>query len=236
MKVEIWSDVMCPFCYIGKRRFESGLAMFPQRDDIEITWKSFQLNPNLQTNTGKSINEYLADVKGWSVEEARQMNARVTEMAAGEGLTFDFDKAVITNSFDAHRVIQLAKSHGLGDEMEERLFRAYFTEGLDTSDFDTLVKLAAEAGLDPDETARVLAGKEFTEEVERDLYEARQIGVRGVPYFVFNDRYAVSGAQSGETFLGALQKSWSEWSPQPISNDRLEASGGEVCGPDGDCV
>ncbi|RYY62666.1 MAG: DsbA family oxidoreductase [Chitinophagaceae bacterium] len=236
MKVEIWSDVMCPFCYIGKRRFEGGLAQFAGRNDIEVVWKSFQLNPDMKNTPGKSLNEYLSEMKGWSVDEARQMNARVSEMAAGEGLVYDLEHAVIANSFDAHRLIQFAKTRGLGDQMEELLFRSYFTEGGDTSDHATLVRLASEAGLDSAEAAAVLAGSDYADAVQQDVYEARQIGVRGVPYFVFNDRYAVSGAQAQETFLGALEKSWSEWNAGNKKIDVLESNTGAVCGPDGDCA
>jgi len=210
MKVEIWSDVMCPFCYIGKRRFEKALSLFDERDHTEVIWKSFQLNPGIVTDPSKNINQYLADIKGWSVDEARRMNDYVTGMAAGEGLIYDFDKAIVANSFDAHRLIQLAKTVARADEMEERLFRAYFTEGLNTSDHDTLLQLAVQAGLDQSRAAEVLSGSEFADAVERDLYDARQIGVTGVPFFVFNDRYTISGAQASETFLGALKKSWNE--------------------------
>lgn len=211
MKVEIWSDIMCPFCYIGKRRFETALNQFPHKDDIEITWKSFQLNPAMKTEPGKSINEYLAEIKGWPLEYAQQMNDRVTVMAKEEGLDYDFDKAVVANSFDAHRLIQFAKANNKGDEMEERLFKAYFTEGKNIADHATLIELGIEIGLPAEKVKEVLHSGAFKEEVENDIYEAYQIGVRGVPYFVLNDRYAVSGAQAAETFLGALQKSWNEW-------------------------
>lgn len=213
MKVEIWSDVMCPFCYIGKRRFERGLASFEGRDDIEVTWKSFQLNPSIVTQPDLNINQYLAEAKGWSLDEARAMNERVTAMALEEGLHYDFDKAIVANSFDAHRLIQFAKTTGHGDAMEEALFSAYFTQGLNTADHATLLALAAGIGLDAAAVKEVLSSDAFADTVGRDVYEARQIGVRGVPYFVLNDHYAVSGAQSAETFLGALKQSWNEWKP-----------------------
>ncbi len=151
MKVEIWSDVMCPFCYIGKRRFESALAEFAHKDDVEIEWKSFQLNPDLVTDPSLNITQYLADIKGWTLDYAQQLNNNVTEMAAGEGLTYDFEKAVVANSFDAHRFAHLAKKYGLGDAAEETLFRGYFTEGLNIADHDTLVELGTEIGLDKNE-------------------------------------------------------------------------------------
>jgi predicted DsbA family dithiol-disulfide isomerase len=210
MKVEIWSDVMCPFCYIGKRRFELALRQFPGRDDVTIEWKSFQLDPEIVTQPGKSVNEYLAERKGWTLEYARELNDHVTQMAREVGLQYDFDKAVVANSFDAHRLSHFAKKHGLQDALEERLFRAYFTEGKNTADHETLVQLAVEVGLNSDDVRRVLAGSDFADEVNIDAYEGHQVGARGVPFFVFNNKYAVSGAQPAEVFLQVLEKTAEE--------------------------
>lgn len=219
MKVEIWSDVMCPFCYIGKRRFEKALENFSHKANIEVIWKSFQLNPAMKTEPGKNINQYLAEVKGWSLSQAREMNERVTAMAKEVGLDYDFDKAVVANSFDAHRLVQLAKANGKADAMEEALFNAYFTQGKNIADPATLTALASGIGLNEEEIARVITSRDYAEQVEEDIYEARQIGVSGVPYFVLNDRYAVSGAQATETFAGALDKAYGEWEKE---NGRLE--------------
>ncbi len=235
MKVEIWSDVMCPFCYIGKRRFEKALGQFPGKEDIEVTWKSFQLNPDMKTEPGKNITQYLSEVKGWSLAQARQANEHVTQMAKEAGLQYNLDKAVVANSFDAHRVLQLAKVNGKGDAMEEQLFNAYFTEGKNIADHETLIQLAVAAGLDQDTVKKVLNSDEFTEAVEKDIYEARQIGVRGVPYFVLNDRYAVSGAQPAETFLGALNKAWQEWEKEKPALQELNSDTAISCSPDGEC-
>ncbi|MFA6455465.1 MAG: DsbA family oxidoreductase [Bacteroidota bacterium] len=206
MKVEIWSDVMCPFCYIGKRRFEEALQQFPGKEYVTVEWKSFQLNPDMETDPSKNINQYLAEHKGISIEQATQMNNRVTEMAREVGLTYDFDKAVVANSFDAHRVSHFAKTHGRQDAMEERLFKAYFTEGKNTADHETLVQLAVDAGLDAETTRSMLAGTDYAEAVEKDIYEAQQVGARGVPFFVFDHKYAVSGAQPSSLFLQVLNK------------------------------
>ncbi len=210
MKVEIWSDVMCPFCYIGKRRFEAALAQFAHRDQVEVVWKSFQLDPYLVTDPKKSVKQQLADSKGWSLGQTDEAMAYVVNMAKEVGLTYDFDKAVVANSFDAHRFSHLAKKHKLQDEAEERLFSAYFTEGKNTADRETLVRLGTEIGLDPAETSRVLSGNDYAEDVETDIYEARQVGVSGVPFFVFDDKYAVSGAQSSALFLEVLEKVFEE--------------------------
>lgn len=207
MKVEIWSDVMCPFCYIGKRRFESALAESGIQADVE--WKSFQLNPDLSKD-GRSVTQYLADVKGWTIDYARQVNEHVAGMAKESGLEFNFDRAVIANSFDAHRLSHFAKEQGKQDELEERLFAAYFTEGKDTSDHATLLDLAAEAGLDRTQAANVLSSSAYADEVKQDIRLAAELGIRGVPFFVFDRRLAVSGAQAVEVFKGALSRALSE--------------------------
>lgn len=206
MKVEIWSDVMCPFCYIGKRKFEKALAEFDGKEKVEIEWKSFQLNPSQITDPGKNINQYLSEVKGWSLEQAKEMNERVTAMAKEVGLNYNFDKAIVANSFDAHRLIQLAKRKELGDQMEEALFKAYFIDGKNTADHATLISLAADAGLDEAEAKAILESGIFADEVEADIELAQQIGVRGVPFFVFDRKYAVSGAQPPEVFLDTMKK------------------------------
>jgi len=231
MKVEIWSDVMCPFCYIGKRKFENALAQFPHKDDIEVEWKSFQLDPTIITDPSKTVYEFLAERKGVSLERAREMNDYVTNIARQVGLEYKFDQAVVANSFDAHRFSHLAKKHGLQNEAEERLFSAYFTEGKNTADTETLVKLGTEIGLDEAEIRHTLSGDEFAEDVEHDIYEARQIGVQGVPFFVFDDKYAVSGAQEPATFLGALNQAWTEHKPGKVllANDPEE---GAFCTPE----
>ncbi|QMW04392.1 DsbA family oxidoreductase [Spirosoma foliorum] len=229
MDVEIWSDVMCPFCYIGKRKFEHALSQFSHKDQVNVVWKSFQLNPDMKTEPGKNINQYLAEIKGWSLDEAKRMNDRVTAMASEVGLTYDFDKAVVANSWDAHRLIQLAKQHGLGDAAEERLFRAYFTEGRDTSDHATLLELGTEIGLAAADVEQLLQSNQFAEAVSRDIYEAQQVGARGVPFFVLDRRYAVSGAQQPETFLGALNTAWTDWEKaNPVA---VEATDGPTCTP-----
>jgi predicted DsbA family dithiol-disulfide isomerase len=210
MKIEIWSDVMCPFCYIGKRRFETALDKFKYKDEVEIIWKSFQLNPQMKTDPGKSINQYLADIKDWPLEQAESMNERVTQMAKAEGLHYDFDNAIVANSFDAHRLIQFAKSHRKGAEAEERLFKAYFSEGKNTADLSTLTQLGTEIGLNKYELEKMLAGNEFAKEVQNDIREAQQLNINAVPFFVIDRKYGISGAQQTETFLEALNKSKEE--------------------------
>lgn len=235
MKVEIWSDVMCPFCYIGKRRIESALDQFDHAEDIQIEWKSFQLQPDIETQPDKNVTDHLAEVKGWSVEQAAQMNKRVTDMAEEVGLEYHFDKAVVANSFDAHRFAHYAKSQGKGDAAEEALFKAYFTEGKNTDNYDVLTALANDIGLDTEETRQVLESDQYAEDVREDIEESRKVGVQGVPFFVFDRKYAISGAQPTEAFVEALEKSWQEWNNnrQPVALNK--ETGGKGCGPDDDC-
>ena len=232
MKVEIWSDVMCPFCYIGKRRFEEALADFAHKDEIEIEWKSFQLNPDLKTDPTLNISQYLADAKGWTLDYAQQLNNQVTEMAAGVGLTYDFDKAVVANSFDAHRLVHLAKKHNLGDKAEEALFKAYFTEGKNIADHAALTELGIEMGMEEDEIKQVLESNAFAAEVKQDINEAAHLGIHGVPFFVMNGRYGVSGAQMVPVFLETLEKAYSEWEKD---RPQLNIITGDNCSVDGDC-
>lgn len=232
MKVEIWSDVMCPFCYIGKRKFEKALDGFPYKNNIEVEWKSFELDPTLKTDPNTSIYQYLSKRKGWSLEQTKQISQQVVEMAKQVGLTFNMDKAVVANSFDAHRLSHLAKSKGLQDKMEERLFSAYFTEGKNTGDQNTLIELGKEIGLNETEIKSMFASDLYINEVKQDEIKAQQVGARGVPFFVLSNKYAISGAQESQTFLNALHKAYDEWlkeNPASITN----LTEGAVCTPTG---
>lgn len=206
VKVEIWSDIMCPFCYIGKRHFEEALKQLPNAKDVEVVWHSFQLDPSLPKPASKlNAYQYLAERKGISYENSVSMHESVVQMAKNAGLDYHFEKAVVANSFDAHRLIQFAKTKGLGDAAEERLFKAYFTEGKNMCDAPTLLQLAKEIGLDEKEAKEVINSNAYSAEVKKDIEEAYQIGVTGVPFFIFNRKYAVSGAQPSSTFLGTLK-------------------------------
>jgi predicted DsbA family dithiol-disulfide isomerase len=235
MKIEIWSDVMCPFCYIGKRRFEDALQQFAHKDEIEVEWKSFQLNPNMKTDTSVNITQYLADAKGWNLDYAKQMNDHVTEMAAQVGLKYDFDRAIVANSFNAHRFSHLAKKHGLGDAAEEALFIAYFTEGKNIDDQDTLIDLGVTIGLNADEVRQTLDSDAFADAVKHDIVEAQNLGIQGVPFFVMNNKYGVSGAQAVPVFSETLEKSFADWQ-QENTKPKLTVIEGESCGPDGNCL
>ncbi len=236
MTVEVWSDIMCPFCYIGKRNYETALKQFTGRDQVEIKWRSFQLDPTIPVNNPRKENvyQYLADRKGISYEESAKMHERLIQTAKEAGLDYRFDKAIVANSFDAHRLIQLAKTKGLGDEAEERLFRAYFTEGRDFGDHETLKTIGKEIGLEEEEIKEALSSEEYAAKVEDDIQEAAEIGVRGVPFFVFDRKYAVSGAQPPEYFLQALKQSFEEWRKNNPATDLL-VTDGAACTPEGEC-
>ncbi len=235
MKVEIWSDVMCPFCYIGKRRFEKALQNFDHKDDIEVVWKSFQLNPQAITNPDVSVTEDLATKKGWTIEHAREMSDYVSKMAAGEGLHYDFDKAVSANSFNAHRLLQFAKTQGKGDALKEALLYAYFTDGKNTDDTATLLELGLKAGLEKAEVETVLHDpSSFADAVEYDIEEAQKLGINGVPFFVLDRKYGISGAQEVSVFEQNLAKAYEDWQAAQ-SKTKLKTVEGETCKPDGTC-
>jgi predicted DsbA family dithiol-disulfide isomerase len=206
VKVEIWSDVVCPWCYIGKRRFESALARFPHRDEVDVEWRSFELDPGAPPTAELrgTHAEQLQAKFGRPRAEIDQMLARVTALAAAEGLDFRFDLNRGGNSFDAHRLLHLAKAHGRQDPLKERLDRGTFTEGLAVSDHDELTALAVEIGLDEAEVREVLAGDRYADAVRDDQAQARAYGINGVPFFVLDGRYGVSGAQPADLFLEAL--------------------------------
>jgi len=210
LQIEIWSDIMCPFCYIGKRKFETALAQFENRDNLEIVWKSHQLSSDMITDSTKNINQYLSEHKGISLQEAARMNAYVTNMAAKEGLVYNFDKTVVANSFKAHQFAHFAKQYGKQDEAEEKLFVAYFTEGKNMDDDAVLIQLGAEIGLDTTALKTALENGMYIDDVLADIKEAEEIGVRGVPFFVFDRKYAVSGAQDSKVFLQTLEKAYKE--------------------------
>jgi predicted DsbA family dithiol-disulfide isomerase len=211
VRVEIWSDIVCPWCYIGKRRFELALSGFEQRDAVEVLYRSYELDPNAPRSSGLDNYARLARKYGMTIEQARERSAQVAEAGAQDGLVFDFDNVKQSNSFDAHRVVQLAAAHGLQAEAMERLHRLYFSEGALLADTETLVEAAADIGLSVEETRAMLADpRAFADEVRADERLAGQFGLSGVPAFVIDRKYLISGAQPSEHMLAALQQAWSE--------------------------
>jgi predicted DsbA family dithiol-disulfide isomerase len=236
MKVEIWSDIMCPFCYIGKRNYEAALQQFTGKDNVEVIWKSFQLDPQIPEYSGKPVNvyDYLAERKGISFEESEKLHQHVIQLAKNAGLEYNFGKAVVANSFKAHLMIQLAKTKGLGDKAEERLFHAYFTEGRDFGSPEVLVELGGDIGLSEAEVEEALTIQDYADKVEQDIQEGQDLGLNGVPFFVFNRQYAVAGAQAPKVILQTLEKSFSAWENEK-SVSATETVSGNYCAPEGDC-
>jgi predicted DsbA family dithiol-disulfide isomerase len=235
MKVEIWSDVMCPFCYIGKRHFEAAVAELPFKDEIEVEWKSFQLNPDYYNTDNEDLYSYLARAKGMSVEQAKQMTGQVVAMANSAGIALNFDKNIPANSFDAHRLIHLAKQHNLQNEAEEKLFEAHFINSKNIADKTVLINIATDLGIDKAEAEQVLNSDKFAESVRYDVYESQKLGIRGVPYFVLDRKYAISGAQPIQAFGDALKQSFTEWkSAQPkVELTSLNKNNDAVCDENG---
>ena len=197
---------MCPFCYIGKRRFDAALEHFAHKDEVQVVWKSFMLSPELKTDPSKKMDQLLAEHKSISIEEANGMHDYVTDMAANAGLTYNFDKAVVANTFNAHRFIHFAAQYGQQTEAEEKLFAAYFTEGRNIDDAQTLIDIALELGLETTKLAQAMSSGAFADEVVQDITEAQELQIQGVPFFVFDRKYAISGAQETAAFLDTMNK------------------------------
>ena len=235
MKVEIWSDVVCPWCYIGKRRFESALRAFEHREDVEVEWRSFELDPTTQSVTIRADGPSDAHARklsakiGRPVEEVRELIAHVDAVAAAEGLEFHQDVSVPANTVNAHQLLHLAREHGVQDAVKERFLHANFSEGEPLGDDDTLVRLAAEAGLDAAESRAVLAEDRYVDAVRADVAEAQALGARGVPFFVIDRKYGIAGAQPTEQFLQVLQRAWQESRPLTL----VGGDDAEACGPEG---
>jgi len=209
LRIDVWSDVICPWCYIGKRRLETALGQFEHADEVELHWHSFQLDPSIPKGQREPVFAMLATKTGAPPAQVRAMTQQVTDLAAEEGLTYALDRAVSVNTLDAHRLNHLAAHHGLGGQMHERLLKAHLVEAEVLDDLDTLVRLGAEVGVPEDEARQVLQSTKYAGEVDADLQEARRLGANGVPFFVLNRTYGVSGAQSADTFLSALRQAYS---------------------------
>ena len=228
MHVEIWSDIACPWCYVGKRRFEAALAAFEHREEVRVTWRSFELDPSAPPAREGDGATHLARKYGTSREQALAMHERMTATAAEDGLDFRFDLARGGNTFDAHRLVHLAEAHGVQDAMKERLMRAYLTEGEPIGDPAALERLAVEIGLPADEVRDLLAGDRFADEVREDERTAARFGIHAVPFFVVDRALGASGAQPPEVLGELLRRGWE--ARQPVVQ---VVADGDACGPDG---
>ena len=234
MKVEIWSDVVCPFCYIGKRKLELALNDFADSNDIEIEWKGYQLMPDMADNQHGNVYGLLAERYGIDINQSKAMHAQVTQTASTVGLEYNFDKAIPANTLMAHELIAFAATKGKQSEAEEALFRSYFTEGRNIADMKTLLEIGVNIGLDTTDLEKDLNGHIHRSSVLADIAEGQQLGVRGVPFFVFDRKYAISGAQDPAQFLNALQKSHAEWRTANPKT-KMQVSNGKVCTPGKTC-
>jgi predicted DsbA family dithiol-disulfide isomerase len=208
MQLEIWSDIACPWCYVGKRRLEAALARFEHRDEVVVAWRSFELDPAAPAERHGDRAERLAEKYGMTIEQARAKERQLTDVAAADGLDFRFDLARSGNTFDAHRIVHLALEYGRQDATKERLLRAYFSEGDLMSDHATLARLAAEVGLPEAEVRDTLAGDRYAESVREDETTARQLGISAVPTFVIDRALGASGAHPPEDLLDLLRRGW----------------------------
>jgi predicted DsbA family dithiol-disulfide isomerase len=247
MKIEIWSDVACPWCYIGKRRFETALAAFPHRDSVEVQWRSYQLDPTLPEHYDGTELDYLSTRKGLAPGQVTQMFEHVAAQAKGEGLNYRFDAVVVANSFTAHRLIHLAAAHGQQDAAKERLLSDHFEHGKDIGNQEYLTALGLDLGLDASELAELFSTDTYADAVRNDIAEARALGLSGVPFFVIDRKFGLSGAQPAETFSAALEQAWQDTHPLVMvgaagAGPAADAPGaaGEAesgaCGPDGCAV
>ncbi len=229
MKVEIWSDIACPFCYIGKRRFESALSKFEHRNDVEVKWRSFELNADIPKRKTTTTLEFLTAHKGISSDQAKSMFKHVTQTAAKDGLKLNFDIGKHGNTFDGHRLVHFATENGCGDAMKERLFSGYFVRGESVADIDTLVNMAKDVGLDAEQARAVLESDRFSDDVKMDEAQARKLGIHGVPFFRIDEKHEISGIDAPEAILQVLNKAWKS------TGGAKSSASGVTCNADG-CV
>lgn len=233
MKVDIWSDIRCPFCFVGKKKFEKALSQFPSSDKIELVWHSFQLDPSLVTQPETNPYEYFSKAKGISIEQAKSMHEHAKKAGREAGIDFNFDNSKVANSLKGHLLIQLAKTKNLANEVEEALFEAQFLNGKNIDDDETIVEIGKSVGLAENEIRETLNSDEMRYMVSQDQQLANKLGINAVPFFVFNDKYGVSGAQQPELFLEVLEKSFNEFSAGDKGLKILNE--GESCDVDGNC-
>ena len=239
MQIEIWSDVACPWCYIGKRRLEQALETFDHADEVDIRYRSYQLNPAAPTEPTESLASLLGRKYGGGEDKGREMIDRVEATAAEDGLILHHHSTIPANTRDAHRLLQYAATEGKQGALKERLLQAYFVDSVNVAHADTLRAVAAEVGLDPQRVDEVLASNEFDDAVEADIREGASLGANGVPFFVIDRKYGVSGAQSAETFTQVLERAWAESRPvldlvgPSTGSGGTGGAGDDACGPDG---
>lgn len=233
MKVDIWSDTRCPFCFVGKKNFEKALRDFAHKDEIEVHWHSFQLDPDMKTDLSQNNYDYLSKIKGFPMQQIVQMHENLIQIGKSAGIDFNFDAVKVSNSFKSQMLVQLAKQKGKANEMEELLFEAYFIQGKDIDDTEVLANIGEQIGFSHEEIQQAIQSTELAQLVNNDLKEAAELGIYSVPFFVFDRKYAISGAQPTHLFSEVLEKSWKEFSENHSKIKIINE--GDSCGIDGNC-
>ena len=238
MKIEVWSDIMCPYCYIGKLHYERALEQFQYKDQVELEWKAFQLNPDLpDKGNGVPVMDYLQNTLGVSEENIEKMNEQIAELAKENGVTYNLENAFAANTLDAHRLVKLAATKGLASQVMQLISKAYFEEAKDYSDYKVLTEVGVSAGLDKKEIEKLLSNDDYAYEVKQDIQEANNLGFDTVPTFLFNRKHALVGSQPVGAFIKTLQKSFSKWQKQDLqqAEDAVDVTKGKSCSVDGPC-
>lgn len=237
MKIDIWSDIACPYCYIGKRKLELALDQFPDRNNIELVWHSYELDPSLTAEDSvRPYYSYMTKRLGLSEEQARKSNAKISQLAAEVGLTYNFDTIVVANTSKALRMVKLAALNNLATEMEEAAFKAYFTDGKNIYDNNVLTELGIGIGLDKAAITELLNSDKFAEEVKSDIeYSDDELNLEYIPFYIFNNKHVVQGSLPVKNYLEILQKAYSEWKKEGVSTSRNESISGQSCSIDGHC-
>jgi protein disulfide-isomerase len=236
MKIAIWSDIACPYCYIGKRKLEIALDKFPHKDNIDLEWHSYELDPELPKKaTDQTIYSYFAQKFDMSEEEARVSEGKVAELAKEVGLNYDFDKLIVANTSDALRLVKLANESGLATEAEEILFDAYFVKGLDISSQNVLVQLGTQIGLKEADILSLLSSDKYIADIKKDIeYSENEYDLEYIPFYIFNNRQIVQGSIASEKYLEVLNEAYKEWE-SGISSGNGEIISGQSCSIDGVC-
>jgi len=237
MKIEIWSDIACPYCYIGKRMMEKALSRFPNRDEVELVWHSYELNPDLPKKPlSESIYEFMANQYGVSIDKQKKTMQGIADLAKSCGLEYNFDKRLVTNTSDALRLVKLANKYNLADEAEEILFKAYFTDGKDVSDRTVLVELGRSIGIDEKEINSMLNSDQFIAEIKEDIrYSEEALDLQYIPFYLFNNKNVIQGSLTVEEYSEVLDKSYQDWKQNGISSDGGDRITGKACSIDGTC-
>lgn len=237
MKIDIWSDIACPYCYIGKRKLEKALEQFPHKENIDFVWHSYELDPKLPKQaSNQTIYAYFANKYGMTEDEARTSQAKVSEIAKEVGLDYDFDNLIVANTNDALRLVKLANEFSLATEAEEVLFNAYFVKGVDISDKDVLVGLGTLIGLKKEDILQMLLSDIYVSDIEKDIqYSENELNLEYIPFYVFNNKQIVQGSISIEDYLKVLQEAYAEWEKGGVSDGNGEIISGQSCSIDGVC-